>query len=64
VLHGLAQLRLACDSGVPEKGMAVFAPETANATTPYQVSPVSAVVTEMLSDERDEEDMAYQVWTN
>ena len=64
MLQGLVHLILACDSGVPEKGLAVFAPETANATTPYQVSPVLAVVTEMLSDGRAEEDMAYQVWTN
>jgi hypothetical protein len=55
---------LACASGVPEKGLAVFAPETAKAITPYHVSPVSAVVMEMLSDERAEWDMAHQVWMN
>jgi hypothetical protein len=64
VLHGLAQLMLACDSGSPAKGLTVFAPETANATTPYQVSPVSAVMTDIVSDERGEVDMAYHVWTN
>jgi hypothetical protein len=65
VLQGLEHSRLACDSGKPEtKGLAVFAPETANAIMPYHVSPASVVVTEILSAERAEMETAYHVWTN
>ena len=63
MLHGLEHFMFACGSATPEKGLAVFAPETANATTPYQVSPLSDVITEIVS-ERGEDDIAYQVWTN
>ena|ERR1700722_4420998 len=62
VLHGLAQLRLACESGNPAaNGLAVLAPEMAKATTPYHVSPVSVVVTEIASEDRREGEIAYQV---
>jgi hypothetical protein len=55
---------LAWESGEPEtKGCAVFAPDTANATTPYQVSPVLVVVTEIVSEESGEVDIAYHVCT-
>ena len=63
VLHGLEHCIFACDFASTGKGLAVFAPETANATTPYQVSPVLAVVTEMVSVDRVELDIAYQVCT-
>jgi hypothetical protein len=45
-------------------GPAVCPPETANAATPYQVSPVVVVVTETVSEERGEADTAYHVCTN
>jgi hypothetical protein len=54
VLHGSppGQAMLACDlgtDGFESKGLAVFAPETANAMTPYHVSPVDGVCTDMVS---------------
>jgi hypothetical protein len=42
----------------------VFAPETANAITPYHVSPVDDVWTEMLSAVSGVEAMAYHVCMN
>jgi hypothetical protein len=43
---------LACalgTDGFESKGLTVFAPETANAMTPYHVSPVDEVCTDMVS---------------
>jgi hypothetical protein len=61
--QGLPQpLTLACATGNPDtKGWAVFAPDTANATTPYHVSPVDVVWTEMLSAVRTPGEIAYHV---
>jgi hypothetical protein len=50
--------------GLGSKGFAVSAPETPKAITPYQVSPVSLVVTEMGSEARGDGAMAYHSWTN
>ena len=64
MLHGLAQLRLACESDPVANGLTVLTPEIANATTPYQVSPVSVVVTEIVIEDRGEAEIAYHVCTN
>ena len=45
-------------------GLAVLAPETPKAITPYQVSPVSVVVTEMESEVRGFGAIAYHSWMN
>jgi hypothetical protein len=46
------------------KGLAVFAPDTPKATTPYQVSPEIVEVTEITSFTRTEGATAYHSWMN
>jgi len=56
-----------CATGRAEfgsNGLAVLAPETANMATPYHVSPVLAVVTEMLSELKGVGAIANHSWTN
>ena len=58
------QLMLACRTGregLGSNGFWRLAPDTPNATTPYQVSPVVVVTTEMLSPDRGDAAMANQV---
>ena len=50
--------------GFVSKGVAVLAPETPKATTPYQVSPVLVVVTEITSEERALGAIAYHSCKN
>jgi hypothetical protein len=69
VLHGRepGQLIFAWRSGTEgfvSNGLAVFAPETPNAMTPYQVSPVEGVWTEMLSLVSADGAIAYHVCMN
>jgi hypothetical protein len=58
---------LACALGkvvFGSKGLAVFAPETAKAMIPYQVSPLIVEVTEITSFTRGEGATAYHSWMN
>jgi hypothetical protein len=50
--------------GLVSKGLAVFAPETPKAITPYQVSPVMVVWTEMTSPVSADGAIAYHVCMN
>jgi hypothetical protein len=55
---------LACafgKTGLESNGLAVLAPETPNAMTPYHVSPVKDVWTEMLSPVNGDGAIAYHV---
>ena len=68
VLHGtlLRHAMLACAFGKPgleSKGLLVFAPDTPKAITPYHVSPVKDVWTEMLSPANGVGAIAYHVCT-
>jgi len=69
VLHGspLGQAMFAWargKEGFVSKGLAVFAPETPKATTPYHVSPVKAVWTETTSPVSADGAIAYHSWRN
>src|ERR1035438_7720662 len=69
VLHGFhpGQLRFAWRSGrvgFASNGVAVLAPETPNAMTPYHVSPVKDVWTEIMSSVNGVGAIAYHVCTN
>ena len=50
--------------GFESNGLAVLAPEIANATTPYHVSPVFVVETDMVSELSGFGAMAYHSWMN
>jgi hypothetical protein len=57
----------ACEAGregLESNGLAVFAPDTPKATTPYHVSPVSVVVTEIVSELSGPGAIVYHSLTN